>query len=126
MGQPYGHQLLNAATSSTGEMNCSTCKKPITDGEYLSYQKTANWDWHYVTHHRICSMSNPKWAAMWDKRDRQVAAHLARNEALLAAAVEFRDKWKVGDLDDLIERLTPAPVFDDVEDEDEDDLEEAF
>lgn len=106
MSTTYDFQLLNAATSKTGTMLCSTCHHDITEGDFLSYRKSSKGDWAFVTHHRECSMVNPKWAAMWAKRECEDEWKNKRSRALLAEAKEFREKWGVEALDDLIEDLS--------------------
>jgi hypothetical protein len=62
MGKPYNQQYLDVSGSSHGSMQCGHCGKQITEGEYRCAQKSANHDWHYVTHHRACCEADPGWA----------------------------------------------------------------
>ncbi|AXQ68940.1 hypothetical protein HOU00_gp185 [Caulobacter phage CcrPW] len=103
MGRPYDHQYYCDTGSRHGEMRCGGCGKPITEGPYRVYKRTKAYDWYYVTFHRACCEDDPQWA----KLDAAREASLARDQRLYAAAVRFRDKWQVDDLDDLIERLSP-------------------
>ena len=116
MGKPYGQRYCNAATSKHGEMRCGGCSKPIVSGEYRVAQKSANHDWHYVTHHRECCASDPAWS----KRETEVARRAVRDGQLLAACKAFKAKWSVDDLDELIDDLTPEPVIEDEADDDYD------
>jgi hypothetical protein len=102
MGRPYNHQYLNADTSRCGTMLCSGCGKQIVDGQYRCYQRNKSYDWAYVTHHRNCCSDDPKWQWL----DAQCELEKARSAEFLIAAVEFRDKWGVSDLDELIEELS--------------------
>lgn len=115
MGKAYNQQYhSDAHTQRKGSMQCGACGKPITSGEYRSAQKSANYDWHYVTHHRACCESDPQWA----KKDAANVKRQARDEALLRACEVFRSKWDIDDLDDLIDSLTPEPVQSEYEEED--------
>ena len=78
MGKPYGHQYLNAATSSHGTMQCGACGKKIVEGEYRCYQRSGGGDWYYVTHHRACCADDAGWA----KKDKTNRVHEARMSAI--------------------------------------------
>jgi hypothetical protein len=81
-------------------MVCCSCGKPIEAGEYRWREKADA----YVTQHRACSPDAPEWRSL----DANRKAQSGHNERLLAAAVAFRARWSVDDLDDLIEGLTPS------------------
>lgn len=117
MGKPYGQQYLEVSGSSHGTMVCGACNQPISQGEYRVAQKSANGDWHFVTHHRGCCAADPGWA----KKDGAIAKQRDRNARLLEAAKAFRDKWGVDGLDELIDDLTPEPPLNLADDEDDDD-----
>ena len=98
MGRPYEYQCLDVRHASTGTMVCATCGTPIIDGEFLSYKKTKDYDWYYVTHHRSCSSDHP----LWKQYDKLREDAQSRLEALQAAAAEFYQQWGVADLRDYL------------------------
>lgn len=102
MGRPYGHEYRS--DGSVGTMICAGCGKPITGGEYRSYMRSKSHDWRYIIHHRECCSDDPVWA----KRDAKKVSEAQDRRDLLAAAIAFRDRWKIGDLDELIDELAEA------------------
>lgn len=50
----------DAATSTTGLMVCTACRKKITEGQYR-YRET---EAEYLTQHRACCTADPMWAKM--------------------------------------------------------------
>jgi hypothetical protein len=101
----YDKTIANAASSSYGEMLCSYCKERITTGQFLAAKKTIDrWgDWEYVTMHRKCSETDH--AKTWGAFDLKKASDTYQQQQLLAACKEFRGKWNVSELDDLIQDL---------------------
>jgi hypothetical protein len=88
------YRYTNAATSSTGIMVCSVCRKAITEGEYRYFD---NGD-AYINQHRACTESDAQWALM----DHQRIEGMARYSKFVAACVEFKAKWGVTELDEYI------------------------
>lgn len=99
MGRPYDFEYRESG--SVGTMICGACNKAITSGQYRCYKRSKSYDWYYVTHHRECCADDPAWA----KLDQQKKDHINHNIALLDACKKFRDKWKIDDLDQLIDDL---------------------
>ena len=95
--KPWSYGCVRS--SSHGLMRCHVCGKRITEGEYR-YRATYKHFEHtgYATGHRDCTTDDPMWAA----RDSRVEAQEARRNALSIAAREFKAKWGVDELDDLI------------------------
>ena len=64
MGKEYGHQYFLAGSGGrTGEMICKVCKKCIDSDtqDWLSTQKTIDYDWEYITRHRSCVDDQRGW-----------------------------------------------------------------
>lgn len=101
MGRPYDHQYLDTRGASCGTMICGGCNSPIREGQFRAYKRTKNYDWGFVTHHRACCSEDPAWA----KQDVAAAAHEQHCSDLRAAAIAFRDRWIITDLDELIRDL---------------------
>lgn len=100
MGKPYNYRYLNTSHSRCGDMICGECRQPISEGEYRVYQKSCpDEGWRFVTHHRECSANDIAWEAK-DKIEQNRKDH---NNKLRQAAIAFRDKWGISDLDDLID-----------------------
>lgn len=95
--EPWSYSCVRS--SSHGLMRCHVCGKHITEGEYR-YRATYNHYEHtgYVTAHRDCTTDDPEWAA----KDKRMEEAWARRKALSIAAREFKAKWDVDELDDLI------------------------
>src|SRR5699024_1493237 len=95
--KPWGYSCVGS--SSHGLMRCHVCGKRITEGEYR-YRATYKHFEHtgYATAHRGCTTDDPEWAA----QDKRAEAAWARHKALSIAAREFKAKWGVDELDDLI------------------------
>lgn len=98
-------KLTITCNSSHGLMRCASCHRKIeTDSQgfarkpYGYYETSAA----YVVFHRECTASNDAWT-QYDKIE---DARVTRNRELLAAAIDFRDKWGVDVLDELIEDLS--------------------
>ncbi len=85
-------------------MTCRSCGKPIADGPWRRCTQSKGGEHGYVTHHRACSPDD----AGWTRHDQRRRDGAVQADRLRAAAMAFRDKWGVSDLDDLIEELTPA------------------
>lgn len=81
----------------TGLMVCCTCHKKIESGMYRYYDAGKS----YVNQHRHCCED----AAAWKKIDRQIAEMTEHNRQFLKACIEFRDKWHVSELNEIIENL---------------------
>lgn len=90
--------ITNWQSSQHGTMRCNACGKPI-EGAYRVRDGRNG----FVLMHRACSASDPGWALV----DRKEADRAAHYQGLLQAAIAFRDRWGVSDLDDLIESLSP-------------------
>ena len=88
----------HVASCRTGTMQCTVCNLPITEGRYRHRVKHRRGDWGYVNQHEACSTDD----LMWAEWDRLVEAQEARLKALSIAAREFKAKWGVDELDDLI------------------------
>lgn len=96
MGKSYGHQYLTANGSRHGLMRCGACGKDITEGDYRVAQKSAAYDWHYVTHHRACTESDPGWAKKdaVSKKVEQATERIQNDvKALLAKYPENQHDW---------------------------------
>jgi hypothetical protein len=93
-------QYSNADNDRAGIMQCNRCRSKIDEGEfrfYLNYKLDA-----YVTEHRACSESDPRWAALDVERAQREAYH----RDMLADCLAFKAKWDVKDLDELIAFLS--------------------
>lgn len=89
-------QYLDDATGGQhGEMICTACRRPITEGAYRVRETAVA----YVPQHRTCSADDPHWAAL----DRKPAKHLADRRGRLAAYLAFRDRGSESVLDKEIE-----------------------
>lgn len=86
----------NATSGSHGLMRCCSCGKAI-EGEYRVRDAGSK----FVTQHRACSRDDPMWARI----DRERNAKAKHYNDLRQAAIAFRDRWGISDLDDLIESL---------------------
>lgn len=87
-------QYFNAADGTRhGSMICTSCCKPIA-GQYRCRDKPDR----FVVQHRECTASDPSWSRL----DANDAARIERSVALRLACVEFREKWGISELDDLI------------------------
>jgi hypothetical protein len=87
----------DAATSRHGLMICGACREPITQGQYR-YRELPD---RFVTHHRDCSLDDPRWASL----DRRAEAEVRRIDELRAEARAFYEKWGVTDLSDWLEQV---------------------
>lgn len=83
---------------AVGTMICGTCGMKITEGEFRYRKKSRGGDWRYVQHHRACCSDDPEWR----RRDAAKDSEKERQEAFIAACVEFRNKWGIHDLDNYI------------------------
>lgn len=86
----------NSSSAAHGRMRCSVCRQPI-QGEYR-VRDAGN---AFVTQHRACCPADPMWARL----DRNRAAQAKHYNDLLQAAIAFRDRWGITELDELIESL---------------------
>lgn len=101
MGRAFDFEYLDAAGNKCGEMVCASCSQKITTGEFRAYKRHRRGDWVFVTHHRACCADAPGWVI----HDAARAKHEKTVGDLLEAAKEFRRRWDIDDLDDLIECL---------------------
>lgn len=79
-------------------MRCNTCKKGIK-GQYrswFSYKLDG-----YINDHKACCIDDP----MWNKLENNELKLKEYHKSLLDACQEFKEKWNVDELDDLIESL---------------------
>ena len=87
----------NSNSTRLGSMICATCGKAIDSGMYRCRDAGDR----YVTHHKSCSLSDPKWAEL-DGENQKYMAHLQER---LSATIAFRDKWEMHILDDEIDAM---------------------
>jgi hypothetical protein len=85
----YAH----AGGMKLGPMVCACCGKKV-EGWYRFREKPDK----YVVQHRECTQDDPTWAAM----DAREAASRERHQALVKACIEFRAKWGITELDEII------------------------
>lgn len=91
-------------SGSIGTMVCDHCGEPILAKikDFREAKKSCTLEgWRYVLHHRACLSDQ----AGFIKLERDRTALIDHRERLLKAAIDFRDRWGVNDLDDLIDNL---------------------
>jgi len=81
-------------------MRCQKCGKKIISGLFR-YWESKNRE-AYLSEHKNCSLQDIEWARI----DKVQAERIDYNKKLLQSAIEFKGKWGIQDLDELIEELT--------------------
>ena len=89
-------QYVDSRYAAHGTMRCNACGKPV-QGQYRVRDGRAG----FVLMHRACSADDPKWARL----DIEADAREVRADELRRAAIAFRKRWGVSELDELIESL---------------------
>jgi hypothetical protein len=98
-------RYVHTSNHTIGTMVCCSCNKLITDGDFR-YRDNGN---GFTVQCRPCS----KDADQWKRVDHDRAASRQADRALLKEARQFKAKWGIFDLDDLIEQLSSNTAEDD-------------
>ena len=97
MGRAYEFGYCHTSQGSHGTMECTVCRKPITEGEYRVFKKNKDGDWGYHTQHRACSADDPQ----WDKFDARREAREDHRRQFELEARAFVKRWGETDLSEF-------------------------
>lgn len=98
MARKRNYHYSDTRSTSTGEMCCAACGKPITEGRYRYFIGGSGC---YVNHHESCCSDDPAWAAM-DQARYEMDSRYAEFQAACRA---FKKQWSEfleGELDEYI------------------------
>jgi hypothetical protein len=77
------YQLAPCGTQ-VGKMVCAKCGKKIDHltQDYVYWQKTTKWDWHYVMEHRRCHQNQQGWVTIENAHKKHAEAIEKATKAL--------------------------------------------